>query len=175
MKVITPLALALVALTMGCAANHDKIVFSDESDVRAAAAASTAAHPAAKDLEKADELQIEQVIFGYLLERHFWDLADYSAVFLQTDDSQVDALMKKYPGHVPPVKSSEHAAIQPGHAPLDKDTGKPAMILSTEINAPNPNGTVDAVGRWYAGDAVTGFRSFHLTKINDDWQITDVK
>lgn len=166
--------LVLAALAAGCAANHEKIVFSDESEIRAAAA-NTASAPAKAQLERADELKIEQVIFGYLLERRFWDLADYSAVFLQTDDPQVAALMKKYPDHVPPIKQSSHAEIRANQAPLDKDTDKPALILSVDVNEPNPNGSVDAVGRWYGGDAVTGFRSFHLTKLNDDWQITDVK
>jgi hypothetical protein len=174
MKVKIELALILAALAAGCAANKDKIVFSDEQEVRAAAA-NTASAPAKSQLERADELAIEQAVFGYLLERRFWDLADYSAVFLQADDPQVAELMKKYRDHVPPIKQSSRAEIRANQAPLDKDTDKPAMILSVDVNEPNANGSVDAVGRWYGGDAVTGFRSFHLTKLNDDWQITDVK
>ena len=170
----TPLAVGLLALAMGCASHHDRIVFSDEPEIRAEAATATAG-AAQKRLDKADELKIEQVIFGYLLDRHFWDLADYSAVFLQADDAQVAAMIKKYPGHVPPIKQSFRAALQAHHAPLDKDTHKPAMILSADVNEPNADDTVDAIGRWYAGDAVTGFRAFHLKKTDDGWQITDVK
>jgi len=160
----------------GCASHSDKdrIVFSDETEVHAAASSGTA-QPAQKRLETADELQIEQLIFGYLLERHFWDLADYSAVFLQTDDAQVKAMIKKYPDHLPPIKPSFHALIRSHRTPVDKDTNKPAMILSADVNEPNADDTVDALGRWYAGDAVTGFRAFSLKKVNGDWQILDVK
>ena len=49
------------------------------------------------------------------------------------------------------------------------------MILSADVNEPNPDGSVDAVGRWYAGDAVTGFRAFHLEKAGDEWQITEAR
>jgi hypothetical protein len=154
--------------------SHEVIPFSDEAEVRAASATATAP-PAAKSLPKADVLQIEQVIFGYLLERHFWDLADYSAVFLQADDAQITALIKKYPDHVPPIKPSLHALIQSHKTPVDKDTGKPAMILSADVNEPNADDTVDAIGRWYAGDAVTGFRAFHLKKNGGEWQVLEVK
>lgn len=174
MKLKIELALVLAALATGCAANHEKIVFSDEPEIRAAAATPASA-PAKPQLGRPDELKIEQAIYGYLLERRFWDLADYSAVFLQADDPQVAALMKKYSDHVPPIKQSSRAELRANQAPLDKDTGKPALILSVDVNEPNADGSVDAVGRWYGGDAVTGFRSFHLVKLYDDWRITDVK
>jgi len=168
-------ALGLVVLVGGCASSDEKITFSDEPQVRQEAAAVAVPAPAQKHLEKADELKIEQIIFGYLLERHFWDGGDYSAVFLQTDDAQVDAVIKKYPSHVPPVKQSYRALIEAHRTPLDKDTGKPAMILSVDVNEPNADDSVDAIGRWYAGDAVTGFRMIHLNRAGNDWQITDVK
>ena len=174
MKFTIPLGLGLLLLAAGCASHPKKIVFSDEADIRAATA-SAAQEPPQKRLARADELRIEQVIFGYLLERHFWDLADYSAVFLQTDDAQVKAMMKLYPDHVPPIKPTFHAKVESHRAPVDKDTNKPAMILSADINEPNADDSVDAIGRWYAGDAVTGFRAFSLQKIDGDWQITNVK
>jgi hypothetical protein len=165
---------SLLAFATGCAGHPEKITFSDEPDIRAALVR-TATPAAQPQMEKVDESKIELAIYGYLLERHFWDLANYSAVFLQGDDEQVAALMKKYPNHVPPIKPSSHARIRSHKAPVDKDTKKPAMILTTEVNEPNADGSVDAVGRWYAGDAVTGFRAFHLVKTNGDWEITDVK
>jgi hypothetical protein len=169
------LALVWLLLATGCASHNDKIVFSDDADIRAALANPPTPPPQPR-LEKADELQIEQIIFGYLLERHFWDLADYSAVFLQADDAQVAAMIKKYPDHVPPIKQTFRASVQPHRAPLDKDTNKPAMILSADVNEPNADGSEDAIGRWYAGDAVTGFRAFHLTKADGgDWQVITVK
>lgn len=169
------LSLGFVVLIAGCASSDEKITFSDEPQIRQETAVISQPVPAQKRLEKADELKIEQAIFSYLLERHFWDAGDYSAVFLQTDDAQVDTLIRKYPGHVPPVKQSYHALIEAHRTPLDKDTGKPAMILNVDINEPNADNSVDAIGRWYAGDAVTGFRMIHLNKVGNDWQIADVK
>jgi hypothetical protein len=110
-----------------------------------------------------------------LLERHFWDLADYSAVFLAADDAQVATLMAKFPAHNPPIKQSYHASLVSHQTPVDKDTNKPAMILSAEVGEPNADDSVDALGRWYAGDAVAGFRAFNLKKVAGDWQIANVK
>jgi hypothetical protein len=171
---LAPLVVALLAAATGCASHKDKIVFTDDADIRAAMA-SAATTPAQPRLEKADELKIEQVIFGYLLDRHFWDLADYSAVFLQADDSQVKVMINKFPDHIPPIKYNYHVIAHPHKTPLDADTNKPAMILSADVNEPNADETVDAIGRWYAGDAVTGFRAFHLQKVDGDWQIITVQ
>lgn len=174
MKAKIQLWLGLLALVAGCAMQPEKIVFSDDADIREASA-SAAVQPAQKKLDQADELAVEQLIFGYLLERHFWDQADYSAVFLQADDAQVAAMMKKYPDHVPPIKQSFHAYLPANRAPVDKDTNKTAMILSTDVSEPNADDSVDALGRWYAGDAVTGFHLFHLKKVDGAWQIESVK
>jgi hypothetical protein len=76
----------------------------------------------------------------------------------------VAAMIKKFPNHVPPIKPSYHIACAPNQSPLDKDTGKPAMILSAEVSDPNADGTVDAIGRWYAGGAVRAFTRFNLKK-----------
>jgi hypothetical protein len=173
MKIYSALGLALIVA--GCASHQEKISFTDEALVRAQAA-TAATSPRKKSLEKADERRIEQTVFSYLLEQHFWDLADYSAVFIEADDAQVQELIKKYPSHVPPIKLSAHANIKSHRAPVDKDTHKPAMVLSVDVNEPNAVDSVDAVGRWYAGDAVTGFRAFNLKKSeNGEWQITAVK
>jgi hypothetical protein len=174
MKLMNHFALLGLALAAGCASHHDKISFSDEADIRAAMTSATTP-PTLPKLDKGDQLQIEQLVFSYLLDRHFWDLADYSAVFLQADDAEVKAMMKKFPDHNPPIKQTFRVLVQPHRTPVDKDTGKPAMILSSDVNEPNPDGAVDAIGRWYAGDAVTGFRAFHLQKTDAGWQITEVK
>lgn len=175
MKFYSPCALLLV-LAAGCAAPKEKINFSDEAEVHAAMAASVPpAAPPQKGLTKADQLLIEQIVFADLLERHFWDSTDYSAVFLQADDAEVAAMVKRFPDHNPPVKQGFHALIQSHRTPVDKDTGKPAMILSVDVNEPNADDTVDAIGRWYAGDMVTGFRAFTLRKTDGGWQIVSVK
>ena len=82
MKFKIQLALGLLALAAGCATHDEKIAFTDDAAVRVAAAGAVV-QPAQKKLDKADDLKIEQLIFGYLLEMHFWDMPDYSAVFLQ--------------------------------------------------------------------------------------------
>lgn len=48
------------------------------------------------------------------------------------------------------------------------------MILSVDTLDPE-DGTVEAVGRWFAGDAVTGFYTFELKKIGGKWRIQSVK
>jgi len=167
--------LLLVIAVAGCVANKEKIVFSDDTAVRDAVTNAMVALPEPKRLAKADELKIEQLVFSYLLERHFWDLAEYTAVFVQADDSQVEWLMKKFPNHAPPVKMSYHADLRGNQTPLDKDTGKPAMILSADVGEPNADDSVDVLGRWYAGPAVVGYYKFLLKPDGEDWKITDVQ
>ena len=174
MKLKNQIALALLVMAAGCATHKDRIVFSDDAAVRAAVA-SAVAPSTQKKLTAADALKIEQMVLGYLLERHFWDLGDYSAVFLSTDDTQVAAMIKQYPDHVPPIKTSAHVSARLHRTPMDKDTNKPAMVLSAEVNEPNADDSVDALGRWYAGDAVKGFRAFNFKKVDGEWQIAAVK
>lgn len=175
MKVKPYLSLGLFAVAMGCASHREQIHFSDESDVRTQAASAVAMPVQKRSLDRADEAKIEQTIFDYLLEGHFWDNGDYSAVFLQADDAQVRAMIKRHPNHVPPIKESYRALTDAHRAPLDKDTNKPAMILSVDVGDPNQDNSVDAIGHWYAGDAVTGFHAFHLQKNDGNWRIMDVK
>jgi len=63
-----------------------------------------------------------------LLQRHFGDDGDYSAIFLQTDEAETAVLMKHYPAHVPPIKPLQRVELRPGKSPLDLDTGRSAMI-----------------------------------------------
>jgi hypothetical protein len=164
----------LVAFAAGCASHQEKIVFSDESKFHAAEIP-PAVLPTEKKLERADELKIKNAVFSYLLERHFWDLGEYSAVFLQADDAQVAQFIKKYPAHDPPIKMGYHADLMPNQTPLDKDTGKPAMLLSVEVDDPAADDSVVALGKWYAGGAVSGFYTFFLKQTSDDWEIQTVK
>ena len=163
----------------GCSTNKEQIIFSDESTARQSATnavmASPQQKPPPKELSHADELKIREVVFGYLLSRHFWDDGDYSAVFLQGDDHEVDALIQKFSGHVPPIKPGYDADLPQNRSPVDKSTGRPAMILSVDVGEPNADDSVDALGKWYAGGAVTGFYSFVLKKSGDDWVIESVE
>jgi hypothetical protein len=130
--------------------------------------------PSSKKLDKQDLFKVELAVYGYLLQRHFWDDNEYTAIFLQGEDDEVDALIKQFPNHVPPIKTSDHAELFLNRTPIDKDTGKPAMILSVDALDP-VNGMVEAVGKWYAGGAVSGFYTFSLQKSGDDWMIENYK
>ena len=93
---------------------------------------------------------------------------------LQAEEAETAALMKLYPAHVPPIKPLQRVELRPGKSPLDRETGRPAMILS--VDALDPEGdTVEAIGKWFAGDAVTGFYTFTLRKSGDEWHIESVK
>ena len=130
--------------------------------------------PLAKNLDKQDLFRVDRAVYGYLLQRHFWDDNEYSAVFLEGEDADVDALIKQFPKHIPPIKTSERAELLPNRTPIDKDTGRPAMILSVVVLDPAGD-TVEAIGKWYAGGAVAGFYTFSLQKIGDAWVIESAK
>ena len=156
----------------GCGSTSEKIYFTSEAKMPAAMAE---ASTVAKGLTKDDERAIDLVIFSYLLDRHFWEDGNYTALFLQADDAVVAAMTKKYPKHNPPIKESYHIDLRSNQSPLDRDTGRPVMILGADVSEPNADGTVDVIGRWYAGGAVQGFYTFNLKKVGDDWTIASVK
>ncbi len=129
---------------------------------------------AVKFSEDTDDFKIKQAVIGYLLDRHFWENGDYSAIFIGGEDSEVTALIRNFPNHIPPTKPAFRAELRSNRAPLDKDTGRPGIILSAEPSDPTGD-TVDAVGRWYAGEMVSGVRLFSLRKTGGDWIIESVK
>jgi hypothetical protein len=159
-------------LALGCADNKDKIAFTDDGTLPRVAT-NAIARPTVKGLESAEIVKIESQVFGALLTRHFWEDGDYTAIFLQADDAEVAAMQQKFPNHVPPIKSGLRADLRMNRTPLDRDTGKFAMMLSVEVSEPEADGTVPAIGKWYAGGAVTGFYSFVLKKNGVDWEIQD--
>ena len=127
--------------------------------------------PEKKSLPEADERKIEQAVFSDLLVRHFWDDGGYSAIFLQADDDMISAIQKKFHDRKPPVKETYRIDVEPNVSPRDRDTGQPAMILSVDIGEPEDGGTVAAIGKWFAGGAVTGFYTYQLRKNGNDWLI----
>jgi hypothetical protein len=160
-----------ILLAAGCASNDEPIVFLSEAKVPASVAPSSTL----PGLSKADEEKIDLVVLSYLMDRHFWEDGNYTALFLQADDTVMEAMMRKYPNHTPPIKESYHIDLRSNQSPLDKDTGQPVMILGVDANDPGADGTVDVIGRWYAGGAVQGFYTFNLKKNGDDWTIASVK
>ena len=156
-------------LLAGCSTEKEALQFSDERPQPPARLVDNLI-PSSQKLNKQDLFKVELAVYGFLLQRHFWDDNEYTAVFLQGEDDEVVALIKQFPNHVPPIKRSERAELLPNRTPIDKDTGKPAMILSVDALDP-VNGMVEAVGKWYAGGAVSGFYTFSLQKSGDDWMI----
>jgi hypothetical protein len=169
------LALVLGVTASGCSTSNDGIIFVSDEQVKPASSPAATAVPAAHPkLAKEELFKVQVAIYGYLLQRHFMEDGEYSAVFVQGDDTEVAALIKQFPNHVPPIKPSDQADLQPNRTPLDRQTGKPAMIFSVETLEPEGD-AVQAIGRWYAGGAVSGFYTFALRKTGGDWVIESVK
>jgi len=129
---------------------------------------------ASRKLEGRDDFKIEMAVYGYLLGKHPWDNGQYSAIFLEGSNDWVAALIRKFPKHVPPIKPSTRAQLRPNQAPIDKDTGKPALILSAKAIDPT-NDVSEAIGTWYAGEAVSGLCAFVLVKVDGQWTIQSAK
>jgi hypothetical protein len=156
-------------LLAGCGTDKETLQFSDQRPQPQGRPVDSLV-TTSKKLSKQELFQIDLAVYGYLLQRHFWDDHEYTAIFLQGEDDEVDALIKQFPNHVPPIKTSNHVELFPNRTPIDKDTGRPAMILSVDALDP-VNDEVEAVGRWYAGGAVSGFYTFHLKKTDDAWVV----
>ncbi len=161
-----------VLLGAGCGTDNEKIYFASEVKLPAAVGVMS---PVAPTLSKVDEENIDLVVLSNLMERHFWEGGEYTALFLQADDTVVDAMIRKFPNHIPPIKQSYHIDLRANQSPLDKDTGKPVMILGADVSDPDADGTVNVIGRWYAGGAVQGFYTYKLKKTGADWTIDSVK
>ena len=127
-----------------------------------------------QQFESRDDFKIEMAVYGYLLGKHPWGNGEYTAIFLEGSDAWVAALIRKFPNHVPPIKPSNRVQLRPNQTPTDKDTGKPAMILSAKAMDPT-NGVSEAVGTWYGGEAVSGLSAFVLVKVDGEWTIQSAK
>lgn len=122
----------------------------------------------------ADEFKIETAVYSYLLQKNVGDNRDYSAIFLKGSDDEVAALIRTFPNHVPPLKTTDRVLFQPNRTPIDKDTGRPALVLSAEAAGPFSD-KAEAIGSWYAGPTVTGHYVFEVRKVGGEWRIESVK
>ena len=175
MKVHFIPVLLLALAVAGCATDKETIVLLSDNDLpKHIKNDLPLVAPPQKKLEQQDRTKVDLEIFGWLLQRHFGDDGACSAIFLQAEDAETAVLMKHYPAHVPPIKPLRYLELRPGKSPLDLDTGRPAMILTVEALDPEDE-TVEAIGKWFAGDAVTGFYTFQLKRSGEDWQIESVK
>jgi hypothetical protein len=162
MKTIAIVAAVFLCLLAGCASP------------KPAKAAKIEASSESQKLEASDDFKIEAAVYGYLLEKHPWGNGEYAAIFLQGDDARVAALIRKFSHHVPPLKPGDRAQIVPNQAPVDKDTGKPGLILSAKAVDPT-NGVSEAIGTWDGGDAVSGTSAFVLIEADGQWAIQSVQ
>jgi len=159
MKTILIACALLLCLLAGCATDRDS-------------EGNNGGH--AQKIEKTDDFKIKAAVYGYLLQQHFLDGGGYTAIFLEGSDAEVAALIRKFPNHVPPLKPSDRAQIRPHQTPLDKDTGKPAIVLSAKALDPT-NGASEAIGTWYGGEAVSGLCAFVLVKAHGEWTIQSAR
>ena len=173
-KIIFPILSALMLCMCGCAYLYDpqKIEFPSEALVPPMPA--DPAPIGGSKLAKAEIAQIESAVLENLLQRHLGDDGSYSAVFLHASQATTDALMKKFPNHVPPIKNVWHLEMRDAQSPLDQDTLRPALVLSVETLEPE-NDIVQTIGRWDGGAAVKGFHTFDLQKNNGVWFVANVK
>jgi hypothetical protein len=166
-------ALLSISLLAGCS-TQEKILLTDDASVGRLEQSAAPAAPVKLGLQPAEIQKIAREIFIRLLASPIGNDSSYSSVFLQADETVTAALMKQFPNRVPPIKQLWHLETRPGQSPLDKDTGRAAIILSVEVMDPE-NGVVVAIGKWFAGDAAAGFHTFEFKKNGDDWQILSVK
>jgi hypothetical protein len=132
------------------------------------------AKPPPRFNEASDEFKIKTAVYDYLLQKNLWGGGDYGAIFLTGSDEATAAVIRKFPNHVPPIKSGDRMLIQPNTTPIDRDTGKRAMILTADV-PPAYGNEAEAVGSWYAGSGSSGRYTFAFKKINDGWQIQSVR
>jgi len=86
----------------------------------------------------------------------------------------VEALIKQFPHQVPAFKPGDRALRSPNQAPIDRDTGKPGLMLSAKAVDPT-NDVSEAIGTWNGGEAVSGLYAFVLVKVDGEWAIQSVK
>lgn len=163
---------ALALLLAGCSTKQPPIVFLSAPKLPAYLTNPAAAAPG---LSQTDAQAINVAAFTKLLDFHPWGGGAYAAIFLQADDRVVNALIEKFPRHNPPIKPAAQLDLRSAQQPMDRATGLPALILSTELSPPAADGSVQVKGNWYAGPAAKGATTFTLKKSGNDWVVAGEK
>ena len=168
---ILPVLLLPVLLFTGCY-SKEKITFLSDSSVPTLPGSSVTPHASrVAGLPRGDETKIELQVFRTLLTKAPWNGNGLTALFLQADDTEVTQLRSEFPGIIPPIKASNRVNLSDKNEPLDRDTGKPALILSVELSGVNQDGSVPATGKWFGAGANTGLITYVLKKNGDNWEI----
>ena len=165
MKTVSITAGVFLCLLAGCASHKPA----------APATAATATAPvASQKFEAGDDFKIEAAVYGYLLEKRPWGSGEYAVIFLGGNEARVAALTRKFPHHVPPLKPASRAQISLNQTPMDKDTGKPGLILTAKAVDPT-NDVSEAIGTWNGGGDASGLSAFVLMKVDGEWTIKSVQ
>jgi hypothetical protein len=151
-------ALALIVLA-GCASPY--------SEIRTGVTGSSG-------LQEKEEVKIERVVYSHLLEKDSWNSGCYTAVFLKTSDAEVTALRREFPNHVPRIKDSDRLRLYDASSPIDRETGRPAMVLAAIASEPEGD-HAQAIGTYFAGAVVSGTYVFQLRKVAGTWEIETVR
>ncbi len=162
MKAVVFVAVAGLGLLAGCASH------------KPAQPPKAVAPVAGQNIEAGDDFKIEEAVYGYLLRKHPWGSGDYAVIFLGGNDARASALIRKFPHQVPPLKPVSRAQFRPNQPPMDKDTGKPGLILSAKAVDPTKD-VSEAIGTWNGGGDVSGLSAFVLMKVNGEWTIQSVQ
>ena len=125
-------------------------------------------------IETTDSFKVQEIVYGYLLQRDLWSTGEYTAVFLKASDAEFEAFLRKFPNHVPRLKSSDRLRLRGASSPTDKETGRPAMVLAA-LASDTDGDHVEAIGTYFAGPMVSGKYVFRLRKRGSDWAIESVK
>ena len=129
---------------------------------------------ASAGIEASDEFKIEELVYGYLLQRDFSGGGNVSAVYLKASNEKVAAFIRRFPNHVPKLKPTDRVRLYPASSPLDKETGKPAIILAAVVSELQGD-CADAIGTYYAGPAVSGKYVFRLKRTDGNWRVESVQ
>jgi hypothetical protein len=124
--------------------------------------------------EDRDKFAIEVAVYRYLFGLGFWKQRAYSATLMPGTDEEVRRLMRELPNQVPKIKPSSVAELLPHSTPIDKETGKPAVILAATASEPD-GARATAIGSYYAGAMIRGKFWFWLRKSEGQWAIETVK
>ncbi len=166
------LIIALPALLLVGCYSRENPAFQSAGLVPTLPGSSVAPHASrVAGLSRDDETRIEMQVFRTLLAKDPWNGNGLTALFLQADDAEVSQLRTEFPGIIPPIKLSNRVDLSNKNEPLDRDTGKPALILSVEISRLNQDGSVPATGKWFGAGANTGLITYVLKKNGDNWEI----
>jgi hypothetical protein len=124
--------------------------------------------------EDRDKFAIEAAVYRHLFSLGFWKQRAYSATLMPGSDGDVRRLMREFPTQVPKIKPSSVAELLPHSTPIDKETGKPAVILAATVSEPEGDLAV-AIGSYYAGAMIRSKFCFWLRKSEGQWAIETVK